>query len=333
MTKVRTPDDSGNDYYFEPAKRRGKPRPFGTPNDLVRYRFREPMLTSGEEADLVRAAKAGDSAARDKLAQSFHRAIVDIASKYSGPPWDELVAAGLRGFCEALYRHDIHSNQRLRSKVKSWIRKYIQLAVQDWLKGGQAGETRADRYVRHNSWATAQQVADKVGCTLAQAEAAIQRLDAGRYSERHDTTESGRYDEDRDGNENYTAPAAASSHDMRGMYGCFSRAQMSPHLGFHECKSRLVDEAAFKARFANMVVQREPIPKPELHMPEYTIPINTASTASDSADWQSDMDRIEAAAAVRPQVWDERDHWCRWHRRSLLLEDAPEAYPFDIAAE
>jgi hypothetical protein len=346
MSKIRTPDDGSEDYFYK----RGKTRSYGTPYNLTLYRFHEPILSPGEEADLIRAAKAGDVAAKDKLIRSFHRLILKIAAGYYGPPRDDqfrhdVIAAGNEGLWEAILRFDLRRNNGFAVYAEFWIRKHLHLAAQGYLK-----LNRADRVVYGNPTATPDQIAAKAGCDVAEAGAAIQRAEARRYSDSYD--ESGRYGKDRDGNEDYgdyTAPPAASSSDMYKMYGCFSSSQLSPHLGFHQCISRWFEELGVwhdkqatrllrwmgRCRYANYLVRREadlarqrdleserenilagvcrPIPKPEVQQMGDSISINTAATASDSSDWMSDMERIERASkAQHPLVWTESDRYGVW---------------------
>jgi RNA polymerase sigma factor (sigma-70 family) len=88
--------------------------------------------------------------AKDKLVRSFHRLVLKIASEYFGPARDDLIGAGVLGFWEAINRFDLRRNNRLGAFAEWWIRKRVRLAVREWRRGGQAGETRADRFVYSN---------------------------------------------------------------------------------------------------------------------------------------------------------------------------------------
>ena len=71
------------------------------PNNLTIYRWRIPILEPGEEADLLRQAKAGDDRAKDKLVRHHHRTVLKIVRSYYGPSRDDLVAAGHLGVATA----------------------------------------------------------------------------------------------------------------------------------------------------------------------------------------------------------------------------------------
>lgn len=104
-------------------------------------------------------------------------------------------------------RYDLRRNNRLGAYACHWIRKRIREAVKEWRRGGQAGETRADRYVYDKPNAPAEEIEGPP----ADAEAAIQRAETYRNGhERYDTTENGAYDED----DNFKGPRPATSHDI-----------------------------------------------------------------------------------------------------------------------
>jgi hypothetical protein len=167
--------------------------------------------------------------------------VLKIAAQYYGPSCDDLVAAGMEGLWIAIVRFDLQRNNGLRVYAEFWIRKKMREAVKDWRRGGQAGATRADCYAYDNPNATAEEVANKIGCSLRNAEAAIQRQCVGR-PEHYSTTENS-YDEDG----NYIGPRLADSHVMYRMYGSLSRHQLSPHLRRHEVASAHIDALAIAA--------------------------------------------------------------------------------------
>ena len=55
-------------------------------------------------------------------------------------------------------RYDLRRNNRLGAYACHWIRKRIREAVKEWRRGGQAGETRADRYVYDKPNAPAEEI-------------------------------------------------------------------------------------------------------------------------------------------------------------------------------
>ena len=65
-------------------------------------------------------------------------------------------------------------------------------------------------------------------------------------------------------------------------------------------------------------------------MAGYAIPVNTAATASDSTDWKSDMERIEAASKANPPlVWTQHDKSGAW--RTIDLRPKNEIYQENAA--
>jgi hypothetical protein len=201
-------------------------------NDLSRRMWRGPLPDKREERELIRRYRGGDETAKQKLVESFHRLIRSIVSQYGGPSHNDLMAAGLFGFCEAISRFNENRGCRLPTYAKHWVRKYILLGIQDWRREGAAGETRQDRYIFSNPNATAEQVVAAVGGKIEDAEKAIARLDAGHE---HYTGDSSF-----DGRGNYTGPTTPTSHEICRMYDRFSRFQLSPQLRLHEpaCGSR-----------------------------------------------------------------------------------------------
>jgi len=212
--------------------------------DLSQRRWDGPTLDARTERELIRKAKSGDETAKQKLLEAFHRFVLSIASKHSGPPFNDLMAAGLVGFVEAINRFNENRGCRLSAYARHWIEKHVRLAVKDWRREGASGETRQDRYIFSNPRATAEEVV-AAGGTLADAERAIARLDAGHES--YDTSEAA-FDED----DNYTGPQVATSHEMARAFGCFSRLQLSPQLIIFEPTSRWIDEQA-----QNRIVDRK----------------------------------------------------------------------------
>jgi hypothetical protein len=204
--------------------------------DLSQRRWHGPILDRRKERELIRKAKSGDEPAKQKMVEAFHRLILSIASQRSGPPFNDLMSAGLFGFTEALNRFNENRGSRLSTYARQWIEKYVRLAVKDWRREGVSGETRQDRFIFSNPRATAEEVV-AAGGTLADAERAIARLDAGHES--YDTSEAA-FDED----DNYTGPQVSTSHEMARVYGCFSRFHWSPKLRIFEPASKWIDKLA-----------------------------------------------------------------------------------------
>ena len=149
-------------------------------NDLSRRRWRGPVLEASEERDLIRSARrpcpehprfvsrcircVPNDRAKQKLHESFHRFILKIVEHFSGPPHNELMAAGTLGFWEAVERFNLNRNSgRLSTYADHWIRKRVRRAVKDWSKEGAAGETRQDRWLYSHPDATAEEIVAAAG--------------------------------------------------------------------------------------------------------------------------------------------------------------------------
>lgn len=328
MEDIRTRRDDGESGFdlFEHSKAYDgeRSRAERTKSDLTVRRWHYPILDPGDDAELIRLAREGDERAKDELAKSFHRLALSIASQYHGAAFEDLLAAALLGLSEAIVRFNPQRNNGLRAYAEHWMRKYARLEAMRWRRRGQGGETRADRYVYHNRVATAEQVATKVGCSIAGARDAIESADA--YWHGHDRYDTWENNYDADDNSLGSHPAAS---EVKQLYAFFSKYQLSPQLRLHEAASRTIDalvvdahkrterrlkaigrqayalEIASKNRTAIVpLFARTPM--------TYCIPINTAATASDSKEWRSDQDKLAAAATVQPMVWQERNIWGRW---------------------
>ena len=205
-------------------------------NDLSRRRWRGPILEAGKERDLIRAARAGDECAKDELFKAFHRLILKIGSQYSGPPHNELMAAGTVGFLEAVQRFNLNRNSgRLSTYADHWIRKRVREAVKDWSKEGAAGETRQDRWLYSHANATAEEIVAAVGGKLVDAERAIARLSGG--CEHYDTTD-GAFDESDD---KFGPPPQS---ELASSYSRFKSDHLCRHLLLHNPVGRWIDKFA-----------------------------------------------------------------------------------------
>ena len=123
---MRMPTSSGRniDFYeddpaFDGEIERGQRK--ATPANLTKWRWQLPNLPPDEERDLIRKARAGDGRANNELARRFHKLVLSIADEIGarnfGPSRDDLIAAGLLGFAEALAAFDLRRNYRLASFV------------------------------------------------------------------------------------------------------------------------------------------------------------------------------------------------------------------------
>jgi hypothetical protein len=208
----------------KPNFRFGSPRPplgsVGTnrENDLTRRRWRTPKPSFGQERDLIRQARSGDDKAKQKLLEAIgHRQILRIAKRYSGPPHNEIMAAGLLGFCEAIEGFNLASNSgELSTYAEYWIKKRISGCIRAWRGEGIKDESNATRYLFSNSRATAEEIVTKIGGTIKNAEEAIERLNSA--SESYDERQ---YDDD----ERQMQQEPLS--EMRNIYSCFNPYSLS----------------------------------------------------------------------------------------------------------
>jgi DNA-directed RNA polymerase specialized sigma subunit len=146
-------------------------------------------LTGFEEADLIRAYRAGDKSAGDRLIESLLWLVRGIAGnqkergklKYGrasyGPSFDDRVAAGIGGPVSAIEKYNFSRNTRLSTCARWWIMKSIVEECELWRYRGMGGQTRADRYLFSHSGAEAEEIAAKAHCSLERAEDAIGRLE------------------------------------------------------------------------------------------------------------------------------------------------------------
>jgi hypothetical protein len=212
--------------------------------NLTAYRWRHKLPPKGTDRKLIEAAQAGDRRANDQLVRNYDRTVKGIAheGRFRGPPLEDRIAHGHWGLSEAIARFNLKRKNGFYAFAVHWIELKIRECVKDWKRGGQAGETRADRYAYDNPNATAEEVAGKVGCSLADAKEAIarQKNTAVRYKN-YDTFEPN-YDDD--GNflgVNLDDSACPTVAARRRMYDCFSRYHLSPQLIFHDAVFKQLD--------------------------------------------------------------------------------------------
>ena len=150
----------------------------------------------------------------------------------------------------------------------------MRLAVREWRKGGQAGETRIDRWLHDNPNATLDDIIDKFGCVRRKALEALDRRDS--YWHGHDSYVEIECDED----DNFIGMQLADLSVMYRMYDGYGSSQLSPQLPRFNCLSRWVDELGAwhdrqaarllrwmgRRRYANELAKRDmrPIPQPEI---------------------------------------------------------------------
>jgi len=95
---------------------------------MLRLILRQPRLSKGEELELFRRLKGGDSAAATRLVTSHLRFVLHIARRYRnhGHPLADLIQEGTVGLMEALKRFNPERGVRLSTYSMWWIRAAIQ---------------------------------------------------------------------------------------------------------------------------------------------------------------------------------------------------------------
>src|SRR5262249_26564009 len=104
-----------------------------TPRDLARRHWWLPNLEKAEESKLVRLAQSGDRRATAELFRHFHKFILRAAGKHmrgrqqgnwnkqTDGLFDDLIAAGCVGFCEALRSFDLTLGYRFSTGARKRI--------------------------------------------------------------------------------------------------------------------------------------------------------------------------------------------------------------------
>jgi RNA polymerase sigma factor (sigma-70 family) len=211
MRDIHTdPDDSGHDSKFifdetidySAPKFRGQADP--NPSNLTERRWREPILSPGEVADNLRAARGPEpaaSAAKNTLAQSFSRLVLKEAKPYCRDDGrnDDLIAAGMLGLAEAIDGFDLNRNNGLAAYAKQIIRKRLKETSKSFNRNGWAGETRLQREVYSNHDLTPERASKVMGRPVDQDEIERARTEVlGMCSPllSYDTTEPGFEDDE-----------------------------------------------------------------------------------------------------------------------------------------
>ena len=151
----------------KPLPRKGDP----TPSDLSVFRCRKPIFTKSDELLLIKLAQSGIQWAGWALLERFHRKISPIAanhvpsgsaywkrrkgrklpSYHTGELYDELLSTGSLAAWEAVLAFKVDSGLRFWTFAHKQVVGAISDAAKEHMKGGIAGETRADRWL-FNHW-------------------------------------------------------------------------------------------------------------------------------------------------------------------------------------
>ena len=94
---------------------------------------RVPLLTAEQEADLARAAQAGDEQARSALSEANLRLVVSVAKRYVGRglPFLDLIQEGNLGLMKAAEKFEPERGFKFSTYATWWIRQAITRAIAD----------------------------------------------------------------------------------------------------------------------------------------------------------------------------------------------------------
>ena len=98
---------------------------------MIPQLMQRPLLVRDEELHLARRARAGEDAARRKLAESNLRLVCNIAKKYqaTGIAFEDLVQEGTIGLMRAIDRFDPEMGWKFSTYAVFWIRQAIGKAM------------------------------------------------------------------------------------------------------------------------------------------------------------------------------------------------------------
>jgi RNA polymerase sigma factor (sigma-70 family) len=205
LIDIHTDPDSGqhgHEFIFDETVDYRAPRFRGqaNPSNLTERRWREPILSAGEVADAMRATKGPEpaaAAAKNQLAQAFHRLVLKEAKTFCGDRVDrndDLIAAGMLGLPEAIDRFDPRRNNGLTAYAIPLIRGRMRATAKAFNRNGWSSETRLQRLVYGNHDVTPEQASKVMNRPVDEGEIEEARTQVlGMCSEllEHDTREKG----------------------------------------------------------------------------------------------------------------------------------------------
>ena len=132
------------------------------------------LLSPEEEAELAKAASAGDEKARQKLIEANLRLVVFLAKYYSGNglPLDDLIQEGNIGLMKAIERFDHSMGLRVSTYAFYWIRGFMIHALQEQVRSVRLPEGMMDSISRLNR--AARELPVKLGHEPSEAELAAE---------------------------------------------------------------------------------------------------------------------------------------------------------------
>jgi hypothetical protein len=245
-------------------------------NDLVAHRWRGPLLTREQEADIVRRVQADKALAFDELLAGFHRKILQIASGHMPKHWrrrlpfrdkhvnnllfEDLVAAGVMGLWQAVPGFDAALDFAFWTKARLRVLGAISDESRQWRRHGQ-GETRIERWLYAHPGATPEQVLLRQKQLKLTGERGIichSLQEAAEWIEQFWAWKPTKVDE----------PTGTSSFQI--MYSCYDQYTLAPQLEYHELLSRLVDDLAGAVFDAGPDVGNASRPKAPLDLRDFT---------------------------------------------------------------
>jgi hypothetical protein len=218
-----------------------------TPRDLTLRYWWKPNLEETEEARLVGLAQSGDRRALAQLFKSFHKFILGVAGRHmrgrSFGNWnkqisglfDDLVAAGCVGFCQALGNFDLSLGHRFSTLARRRIAGAISDEAVAFRKRGIKSEADRHRAIFRRT----KRPVFKSFEEFARAKAEVDAW--GRRESYADDPRSGVSDDLRRGDaehqefkaEKYGDADSPASSDAKWLYSCFGQNQFSGHLRWH----------------------------------------------------------------------------------------------------